>query len=100
MSRVCKRIIRCVLGFLILFCLLPVLFILGGRALCKVALDEIASLTETKITDASVDFNIDGSVVINDLVIKPRGKSGFDDAILKADRVPRRIWKRASGIRG
>ncbi len=87
MSQFHKRIIRWVLGFLILFCLVPVLFVLGGRALCKVALDEIASLTETKITDTSVDFNIDCSVVINGLVIKPRGKSGFDDTILKADRV-------------
>ncbi|MHC5062050.1 MAG: hypothetical protein ACYTFK_13310, partial [Planctomycetota bacterium] len=85
-----KHIIYFVEG-VVLAMLLAVLFILGGRALCKVAIDQIASMTGTKITDDSVDFNLDGSVVIKKLVVRPDREKAYDDAILTAETVSARF---------
>ena len=62
-------------------------FILTGKVLCEIALDQIAELTNTKITTKSVDFNINGSVFIKELVIRPEQQKKYDDTILKAETV-------------
>jgi hypothetical protein len=83
-----KRIfLRRFFGVLIpVFCLC-LAFVLVGRALCHIAIGQIAELTNTKITTKSVDFNFDGSVVIEKLVISPYQKQKYDDTILKAEKV-------------
>ena len=85
-------------GLILAFCLfcLWLAFILTGKVLCEIALEQIAELTNTKITTESVDFNINGSVLIKELVIRPdqpspyqgRGqRKKYDDTILKAETV-------------
>jgi len=73
-------------GLILVFCLW-LAFILTGRVLCKIALDQIAELTNTKITTESVDFSINGSVFIKGLVIRPEQQKKYDDTILKAETV-------------
>ena len=67
--------------------LLWLFFILTGRALCKIAIFQISELTNTKITTSSVVFNLDGSVVIKGLKVRPEEKQTYDDTILTAKRV-------------
>lgn len=85
-------------GLILAFCLfcLWLAFILTGNVLCKIALEQIAELTNTKITTELVDFNINGSVLIKELVIRPEQPSPhqergpqkkYDDTILKAKTV-------------
>jgi hypothetical protein len=71
---------------ILVFCLW-LAFILTGKVLCKIALAQIAELTNTKITTESVDFNINGSVFIKGLVIGPERQKKYDDTILKAETV-------------
>ncbi len=73
-------------GLIVIFCLW-LAFILTGKVLCKIALDQIAELTNTKITTESVDFNINGSVLIKELVVRPEQQKKYDDTILKAETV-------------
>jgi hypothetical protein len=73
-------------GLILAFCLW-VAFILTGRVLCEIALDQIAELTNTEITTESVSFSINGSVFIKKLVIGPQQQKKYDDAILKAETV-------------
>lgn len=76
-------------GLILAFCLfcLWLAFILTGEVLCEIALDQIAELTDTKITTESVDFNVNGSVYIRELVIRPEQQKRYDDTILKAETV-------------
>lgn len=67
--------------------LLWLFFILTGRALCTIAIFQISELTNTKITTSSVVFNLNGSVVIKGLKVRPEEKQTYDDTILTADRV-------------
>lgn len=62
-------------------------FFLTGRALRQIAIRQITELTNAKIEARLVDFNLDGSVFIQKLVIRPHQKQGDDDAILKAKTV-------------
>jgi hypothetical protein len=73
-------------GLILVFCLW-LAFILTGKVLCKIALDQIAELTNTKITTKSVNFNINGSVFIKELVVRPEQQKKYDDTILKAETV-------------
>ena len=82
-----KGVIRWLVEVLILTVLLWLFFILAGRALCRIAISQIAGLTNTKIDTGSVDFNTDGSVLIKDLVVSPYEKRSDDDTILKAETV-------------
>jgi hypothetical protein len=85
-----KRIFRCFLAALVLAAVLWVGFILGGRALCRIAVGQIAELTGTKIKAESIDFHTNGSVFIKNLVVSPYEKQGGDDFILKAET----LWGR------
>ena len=82
-----KSVTRWLVEVLILAALLWLFFILAGRALCHIALGQIAELTNTKIRKESVDFNTDGSVVIKKLVVGPSEKQSKDDTILEAETV-------------
>ncbi len=80
--------------FAILAVLLFLLFIFGGRALKRIAIAQIAELTNTKIRMRSVDFSINGSVVIEGLEVRPGRKfkpaspaREYDDTIIKAKTV-------------
>ena len=75
-----------VIVLILVFCLW-LAFTLTGKVLCEIALDQIAELTNTKITTESVDFNINGSVFIKELIIKPEQQNGHDNTILKAKTV-------------
>jgi hypothetical protein len=78
---------RWLLRVLILTFCLWLVFVLTGKVLCEIALDQIAELTNTKITTESVDFNVNGSVFIRGLVIGPEQQTKYDDTILKAKTV-------------
>ena len=82
-----SNFLRSFIKLLILIVLLWPLFVLGGRALCKIAIDQIAELTNTKITTDSVKFDLNGSVLIKNLVIHPGSESSDEHAILKAKTV-------------
>lgn len=81
-------------ALLLAFCLW-LAFILTGQALRRVTIRQIAELTGAKVKTKSVDFNLNGSVGINELAISPhtnlsRAQSreyGDDEAILKAETV-------------
>ncbi|MHC4122272.1 MAG: hypothetical protein ACYSSI_01760 [Planctomycetota bacterium] len=75
------------LEVVLLIALLPLLFTLTGRALCKIALFQIARLTNTKIKTSSVNFKLNGSVFIKELVINPEKPAQYDNSILKAEKV-------------
>jgi len=82
-----KSVTRWLVEVLILAALLWLFFILAGRALCHIALGQIAEMTNTKIKTASVNFHTDGSVLIKELVISPYKNRTHDDTILKAETV-------------
>lgn len=82
-----KRIIRWLLSCAILAGLSWLFFILAGRALCYVAIQQIGELTNTKIKTESVDFRTNGSVYIKNLVIYPDQEQEEDNAIINADMV-------------
>lgn len=86
-----KTIIRTTLEVLLLLALLWILFISTGRSLCQIALNQLGKLTNTKIKAGSIKFKPDGSVVIKELVIRPKKKADYDNAILKAQTLRTRF---------
>ncbi|MBN1803791.1 MAG: hypothetical protein JW837_00945 [Sedimentisphaerales bacterium] len=82
-----KSTVRWVVEILILAVLLWLFFILAGRALCHIALAQIAELINTKIKTESVSFRTNGSVLIKDLVVRPNEKDNDGDVILEAQTV-------------
>ncbi|MCK4752219.1 MAG: AsmA-like C-terminal domain-containing protein [Planctomycetes bacterium] len=83
-----KKILRYTLPeVLVLAAMLWLFSILAGRALPRIAIAQIAELTNTKIETSLVDFNFDGSVLIENLEVRPDQTQVYDDAILKAKRV-------------
>jgi len=74
------------------FCLWLV-FQLVGHGLCKVTINRIEELTNTQIEVESIDFRINGSVVIEGLVVRGRAEeeAKYDDAILKAKTIRARF---------
>jgi hypothetical protein len=82
-----KKVAQWLLEVLFLIFLLWLLFIMAGRALCHIALGQIAEITNTKIEEGPVRFRTDCSVIIKDLVIRPYETRGDDEAILEAETV-------------
>lgn len=71
-------------------CLLIGIFLItSGRALKRIAIQQIAEFTNTNIRTASVNFDFDGSVHIDGLIVEPRERAerSSDSIILRADRV-------------
>jgi hypothetical protein len=80
--------IRRFLTWLLLIALLWPLYILGGRALCYLALREIEELTNTNIETEAVSYHANGSVFIKKLSITPSQENQDDDnPIFKANEV-------------
>ncbi len=88
-----RTLIRWLIGVLLVVIILWFVFVLAGRALPHIAISQIAELTNTKVQVKSIDFNLDGSVFIEKLVISPYRKQGPDDEILKARTVYARFGK-------
>ena len=82
-----KRILGWLLKGLGVAAALWLVFILTGRVLRPIAVAQIAELTNTKINVESIDFNLNGSVFIRKLVIRPHQEPKYDNAILKAETV-------------
>ncbi|HLB72504.1 MAG TPA: hypothetical protein VJJ98_00650, partial [Sedimentisphaerales bacterium] len=86
-ARIFRRVVRWLVALAAAAILLWLGFIFGGKMLCRIAISQIAKLTNTRIETASVDFHSNGSVVINDLLIKPDDREFPDQTILKAKKV-------------
>jgi len=87
---------RWLINALVLIVALWLVFILTARALRPAALAQIAELTGAEVKAKSVDINLNGSVFIEELVIRPLPVADkarpdrqpkYDDAILKAKTV-------------
>ena len=81
-----KKIIRLLVASLVLTPILWFFYIEAGRTLSHIAIRQIAKLTNTNIRTGPIEFQTDGSVFIEQLVINPKKGSGHD-TILKAKRV-------------
>ena len=82
-----RTIFRRILSYLLLAVLLWIFYIAAGRALCYIAMRQIAGLTNTKIRTESVAFHSDGSVYIKNFTISPYEQQAGDDTILSAENV-------------
>lgn len=83
-----KRIfLRRIIDFVIFAAVVWLAFTLAVRFLRQVAIEQVAEFTSAKIKAKSIDFNFDGSVSIEKLVIKPEQIREYDDAIFKAEKV-------------
>ncbi len=89
-SRIAKtfgKICRWVSLTLVTSLVLWLLFIGATKLLQYRAVSQIAELTNTRIKVDSVDFDINGSVLIKGLAIRPNGGQKWQDAILTAETV-------------
>lgn len=86
-ARIARRVFRWLLTVFILVVSLWLLFLVTGKALCHIAIDQIAELTGTKIQTESIDFHTNGSVFVKNLIIRPHKRQAGDDTILKAQTV-------------
>ena len=81
-----KKIARWLVASLVLTPILWFFYIEAGRVLSHIAIRQIAKITNTNIRTGSIEFQTDGSVFIEQLVINPNKGNGHD-TILKAKRV-------------
>ncbi|MHC4568568.1 MAG: translocation/assembly module TamB domain-containing protein, partial [Planctomycetota bacterium] len=86
-----RRNIQRLLTWLLFLALLWPFYILAGRALCYLALREIAELTNTRIRTGSVRFHSNGSVFIRKLSISPSDDQNSEDPMFRADEVVARF---------
>jgi len=82
-----KRVRGWLLKGLLIIGILCCLLILTGRILLHLTIAQIIDLTNTKIDFESIDYQFDGSVSIENLVVEPYLKTSADDVILKAETV-------------
>lgn len=87
--------IRWLVSVFVLIILLWLLYIYAGRALCHIALGQIAELTNTKIKVGSIDFHTNGSIFIEDLVVSPRKSPYANATIIDAKKVYTRFSVRS-----
>lgn len=90
-GRVGRRIFRWVVLLSILGAAGWFGFLFLGRALCLIAIGQIAELTNTRIETGSVDFRSNGSVFIEKLVISPYKEAEPGQVILRAEKVHARF---------
>src|SRR4030042_891391 len=81
-----KKIIRWLVAGLVLSPILWFFYIEAGRVLGYLAIRQIAELTNTNIRTGSIEFQTDGSVFIEQLIISPKNQKGRD-TILTAKTV-------------
>lgn len=82
-----RKITRWLIRVLFIVVVLWAVGVLTGRALLHVTMGQIIKLTSSKVAFESIDYNFDGSVSLEKLVISPYQKLSDDDAILKARAV-------------
>jgi hypothetical protein len=82
-----KKAIRWFLEFMAFGISIWLAFAIGSRLLPQIAINQLSDLTNTRIDVKSIEFRFDGSVFINDLVIKPKNPADYDNSILKAGTV-------------
>ena len=82
-----RRIWRWFLEFALTVTVLWVSLMFAGRVLPKIALRQISELTNTRIKAEGVDFRFDGSLNITNLSVWPKITAGYDNSILKAEKV-------------
>ena len=78
---------RWLFEFAIAIVIFGIAFILVGRILRTIAVNQIEAITNTKVEAESVHFNLNGSVLIENLVIRPQEKHQYNNAILRARTV-------------
>jgi len=78
-----RRIVKALIAALLCW----VAYILAGNLLRQVAVEQIAELTGSKVKIKSVDFKLNGSIKISDLLISPLEEERYDNTILKAKTV-------------
>ena len=78
---------RLALVSFILAIVLGLVLVWGRRTLPRIAVAEISKLAGAKVDIKLVDFDLDGSVLIKQLAIRPDQEQQHDDAILKAETV-------------
>ena len=86
-AKVRRILLRALAVVLVLLCIFLLAFFWVVRSLPHIAIIEIGRLTNTRIAATSVKSNLDGSVFIDGLVVRPDRKQMYDDAILKAKTV-------------
>ena len=88
-----------IIKWLVLFILTAVLmwylYLFTGRQLCRIALNQIGELTGTRINSGSINYHADGSVFINDLVVKPPKNRDPNTEIIRARKVFARFDKKS-----
>ncbi|MCK5226360.1 MAG: hypothetical protein KAQ89_06540, partial [Planctomycetes bacterium] len=82
-----KHKTRWLIEFAIAVVVFGIAFILIGRILRTVAVNQIEAITNMKVDAKSVHFNLNGSVLIENLVIRPHEKHQYNNAILRARTV-------------
>jgi len=82
-----KKTTRWLIRALLLVAILWPLGVLTGRMLLHVTVAQIIKLTNSKVAFDSIDYNFDGSISLEKLVIRPYQKLSDDDAILEAETV-------------
>ena len=70
---------------------LLIVFVSASGVLKKIAIRQISELTNTEIKARKVSIGFNGSVVINELSIRPQKESEYDDTFLKAEKVHARF---------
>jgi hypothetical protein len=81
-----KKNIRRLVAGLLLAPLLWIFYVEAGRAISYLAIRQVARLTNTSIKTGSIEFQTDGSVFIEQLVISPK-KQKSRDTIFQAKTV-------------
>ncbi len=78
---------RICIELFILIILVWLFIILAGRALKRIAVAQIAEISNTKIKARSINFDLNGSVFIEGLVIRSEEQAEDANAILEAENV-------------
>ncbi|MFC1604957.1 hypothetical protein ACFL5F_08020, partial [Planctomycetota bacterium] len=81
-----KKFIYLLVASLVLIPVLWFFYIEAGRTLSRIAIRQIAKLTNTNIRTGSIEFQTNGSILIEQFVINPK-KGNDRDTILKAKKV-------------
>jgi len=84
---IAPRVLRWLLLLVLLAASAWLGFLYLGKALCHIAIGQIAELTNTRITAASVNFRSNASVFIKQLAVSPIGHAGPRQTILHAETV-------------
>jgi len=80
-----KVLLRRFVTGLLLLAIVCAVFVLTGRILLHLTIGQITEMTGAAFDFESIDYNLNGSVIIRKLVIRPYQKQGPGDTILEAE---------------